>query len=123
MIKLAQCSIFATALAIGLAVGPLAQAQVINATLVVHFPNGTAPSFPVTGQTGMTVEQLMQRAKLKYTATFFPSVGGYALMQVQNVPPQTNGQFGSPFWWLCVNEVSAKLGMSAQTVMNGDEIE
>jgi len=100
--------------------------QQVSVTLVIHQSSGT-PSYAVQGPSGMTVEQVMQLAKLKYTATFFPGVGGYALMQVettphQAVPPQTDGNFGSPFWLLCINGLSAQLGMSAQKVASGDEV-
>lgn len=111
----------AVILVLGLLAPSEARAQQVKVTLVIHQP-GSAPTYPVQGPAGMTVEQVMQKAGIKYTVAFFPNVGGYALLQVGTVPTQTNGAFSSPFWWLCVNGLSAQLGMSAQTVADGDEV-
>lgn len=76
----------------------------------------------------ITVERVMQQAltpsgtALSYTATYFHNPAGYAAMLINGTPATTNGNFGSTYWALCVNGKAADLGMSAQTVKNGDKV-
>src|SRR5262249_6291851 len=96
-------------------------AQSANITITVHV-TPTPKTYSVQVSPGTTVETTMQQAKMQYTATWFPSVGGYSPMILENTPSTTNGAFGSQYWWLCINEVSAQLGMSAQPDNDGDTI-
>ena len=117
------CStVLAAMLMFAISVTQTAGAQDISAKLVIHPPHSNPSSYTVKGPAGMTVEKLMQLTGTKYTVTFVPSVGGYATMQIGAIPKRTTGTLAKPFWWLCINDVSAKLGMSTQTVNDGDEI-
>lgn len=99
-------------------------AKSISTTITLHLPNGTTSSTPATGPAGMTVERAMQSAGLKYNVTYFKGLG-YALMQVMGQPPQTSGDFtaGSPFWFLCVDDLNPNMGMSSKRLRNGDRVD
>ena len=63
----------------------------------------------------------MKAAQMKFTATWYPSVPGYAAMIIDGHPGSTTGELGDEFWWLCVNDTSASKGM-AQMIGGGDEV-
>jgi hypothetical protein len=84
--------------------------------------------FYTASASSITVEKAMQQAltpsgtAISYTATYFHNPAGYAAMMINNTPSTTNGTFGSTYWALCVNGKAADLGMSSQTVKNGDKV-
>lgn len=94
----------------------------IKATIVVHETSGQAKTYPVQGSGNLTVEQAMQLAGMKYAVTYFPNLNGYAAIQIDGVPKTTNGNLGSPAWYLCINGMSAHAGMSKQEVADGDQV-
>jgi hypothetical protein len=115
-------TIIACAMMLGLF--PLeATAQLANITIATHPTATTSKTYRAQIPVGSTVEKAMQQAGMQYTATWYASVGGYALMIAEGTPPSTNGGFGSPFWWLCLNNRSVNSGMSAQPVNDGDRID
>lgn len=63
----------------------------------------------------MTIEQAMQAAAIQYTATWFPSVPGYAAIIINGMPKSTTGSFGSPYWEFCLNGYTAAAGMQTLT--------
>jgi hypothetical protein len=58
----------------------------------------------------------MQNAGVQYTATWFPSVPGYAAMIIDSDPATTTGKFDPTFWWLCIDGFSSAAGL--QTLVN-----
>jgi len=94
------------------------------ATITLHMPDGSAKSFPVRGQEGITVERAMQLARIRYTVSYYGSVG-YVLMQANDQPPQTNGELkrGEPFWLLCVNDRNPHIGMSSVKLKANDRVD
>jgi Domain of unknown function (DUF4430) len=89
--------------------------------ITMNYPGG--PSNYAAKVSGpITVEQAMQQANIQYNATYFAGYG-YALMLFNRTPASTNGQFGSSYWWLCVNGKTPKQGMSSQQVSPGDSVQ
>lgn len=112
--------LLAIALSIGLPIG-ISATQSSTITITMNYPAGpTTYSANVSGS--VTVEQAMQQANMQYNATYFSGLG-YALMLFNGTPASTNGQFGSNYWWLCVNGKSATQGMSSQPVAGGDTVQ
>jgi hypothetical protein len=70
----------------------------------------------------MSLERAMQTAGVTYTATWFPSVPGYAAMIIDGEPDKTTGGFESTFWWVCINGYSSAAGLQT-LVKSGDQIE
>jgi len=118
--RIARIAVITLAIFLG-QLTPIADAQTSNVTITVHVTTPKVYHVPVSP--GTTVEKAMQLAKMQYNATWYPSVGGYAAMILEGTPPTTTGSFGSPFWWLCINDLSASAGMSAQQVSNGDNVD
>ena len=103
-----------------------AQEAAASIPITMSFPGGPS-NFTASVSGTVTVEKAMQVAGIKYTATNFSQSLGYALMLFfpspnSPFPASTNGNFGSTFWWLCVNGRSANQGMSFQPVSAGDKI-
>ncbi len=92
-------------------------------SITVHTSGGDQKhTAPAVGQAPVTLEQAMQTAGVTYTATWFSSVPGYAAMIIDGQPSTTNGNFATPFWWVCINGYSSAAGLQT-LVKAGDQIE
>jgi len=95
--------------------------QSSSITITMNYPAG--PSIYTANVSGpVTVERAMQQGNMQYNATYFAGAG-YILMLFNGTLASTNGQFGSDYWWLCVNGKSATQGMSSQQVVGGDTVQ
>jgi hypothetical protein len=91
--------------------------------ITVHLSAGPkVHSAPTLGLAPLTIEQAMQAAGVSYTASWFSSVPGYAAMIIDGQPSSTNGNFGSPFWWACVNGYSRTAGLQT-FIKGGDQVD
>jgi len=53
----------------------------------------------------------MQAGSVVYTATWYPSVPGYAAMIIDGEPAVTTGSFETTFWWACIDGYSSAAGL------------
>jgi hypothetical protein len=91
--------------------------------IAVHLSTGLKQhAAPTLGAAPVTLEWAMQAAGVAYTASWFSSVPGYAAMIIDDQPATTNGKFGSPFWWACVNGYSSAAGLQT-FIKGGDQID
>lgn len=91
--------------------------------IVVHESSGDKSfTAPVVGQAPVSLEEAMKGAGMTFTATWFPSVPGYAAMIIGGEPAQTTGGFSTPFWWACINGYSSAAGLQT-FVKSGDQVE
>lgn len=91
--------------------------------ITVHTSHGDrSHAAPVLGQAPISLERAMQGAGITYTATWFPSVPGYAAMIIDGDPDKTTGGFETPFWWACINGFSSAAGLQT-LVKGGDQVE
>ena len=80
--------------------------------ITVHTSTGDREHLaPTVGQAPISLERAMQAAGITYTATWFPNVPGYAAMIIDGDPSKTNGDFGTPFWWACIDGYSSAAGL------------
>jgi hypothetical protein len=91
--------------------------------ITVHTAAGNQQHIaPTLGQAPLTLEQAMEAAGVHFTATWFPSVPGYAAMIIDGDPSNTTGNFSSPFWWACINGLSSAAGLQT-LVKAGDQVD
>lgn len=91
--------------------------------ITVHLTAGDKPhTAPTLGAAPVTLEWAMKAAGITYSASWFPSVPGYAAMIIDDQPSSTTGKFGSPFWWACINGYSSAAGLQT-FVKGGDQVD
>ena len=92
-------------------------------SMTVHHTAGDK-SFVVPTLAGLplNLEETMKAARVSFTVSWFPSTPGYAAMIIDGDPSSTTGNFGSPFWWVCINDYSAAAGLQT-LVKGGDKVE
>ncbi|HEU0147005.1 MAG TPA: hypothetical protein VFR21_09020 [Bradyrhizobium sp.] len=91
--------------------------------ITVHTSQGDrSHTAPALGLAPVSLERAMQGAGIVYTATWFPSVPGYAAMIIDGDPDKTTGSFETPFWWACVNGFSSAAGLQT-SIKGGDQVE
>lgn len=112
-----------TAFVIVCLVSGATKAADIEITMTVIAPIGAPTSYSVTGPQDMTVEQAIQRAKIKYTAAWYPNPPGYAVLSINGFPPIITAELSRPFWWLCINDKSAQEGISSLKISDHDKID
>ena len=79
--------------------------------LEFHVPGQPPVVRAATWSRGITVEQAMRRSNGKFVTLWTPGLGN-ALLMAEGTPALTNGALGTPFWWLCIDGKSPKVGMT-----------
>ncbi|MGJ4992777.1 hypothetical protein ACQR0Z_00065 [Bradyrhizobium sp. HKCCYLS3077] len=100
-----RTALLATAILAATTIGAAAQ----TVALTFNIPGQPPVSHPAKWRPGITVEQAMQGAGIKYVTAWYPRLGN-ALVIAEGTPLVTNGGLGSPFWWLCVDGKAPKRG-------------
>jgi hypothetical protein len=84
--------------------------------LTFNIPSQSPITKPAPWHPGITVENAMQQAGIKYVTAWFPNLRSNALLIAEGNPVSTTGDLGSPFWFLCINGKNPGKGMTTARI-------